>query len=125
MAQRRERVQAGAKWTGNLADLVFTTRYGTPLPANYTTEAWTARVARAGLPHRKLHDARHFAASTYFASGARMEDVAKYLGHADGSTVTRLYVHLADQVNAGAAAAMDALFPARPVPVDASGAGRP
>ena len=111
--QKRERLKAGRLWAGNDLGLVFTTRRGAPLPANNVLDAWHNRIDKAGLPHMKLHGARHQAASEQYAAGARHEEVAAFLGHKDGSTVTRIYIHLQEQANAQAADRMNTRFPRR------------
>lgn len=109
-AQKREQLRAGRRWTGNDQGLVFTTRKGTPIPHNNIGESWRVRVARVpGLPAVSFHGGRHYAASYQFAAGARIEEVAAFLGHADGSSVTRTYVHLTHQAGQAAAARANAL----------------
>jgi integrase len=116
-AQVTERFHAGVRWIGDKPGdgLVFTARFGTPLGANWVTERWKVLATRAGvplIPRSAVHGGRHFAASAQFAAGARMTEVAAFLGHTDSSTVTAMYVHLTEQASADAAARMDALFPA-------------
>ncbi len=112
-AQLREQLRAGKRWTGNPQGLVFSTRFGTPMPHNNVGESWRVRVKNAGLDHMKFHGGRHYAASYQFAMGARVEEVAAFLGHTDGSTVTRLYIHLTEKVAGDAAARTDLRFASR------------
>lgn len=111
-AQKRERMLAGRRWRPDLdEDYVFTTRLGRPLSATSFDRAWRALVERAGVRYVKPHGARHFAASAQYMMGARHEEVAAYLGHADDSTVTRRYVHLSQRSDHEAAERMNRLFP--------------
>lgn len=55
---------------------------------------WWARCEqRAGLPHRRMHDARHTTGTRLVASGKNFRTVSKFLRHASLNT-TELYVHL-------------------------------
>jgi integrase len=111
--QKREQMLAGSSWSGNALDLVVTTWKGTPLPATTLDRMWRAIIQRLGLPYMKFHGARHLAATIQYSLGARHEEVAHFLGHADNSTVTRLYVHLTDAVGRDAADRVNRLFPAK------------
>jgi integrase len=117
-AQKRERIKAGANWAGNELGLVFTTRRGAPLPANNVLDAWHLRVQRAGIRQLKLHGARHYAASMQYADGARDEEVARFLGHADASSVTRLYIHLGERADVEAADRVNRRFARREAAAD-------
>ena len=48
---------------------------------------------KAGLPHLRLHDLRHQAASHLINSGSSLYIVQQILGHSDPS-VTQRYAHL-------------------------------
>lgn len=109
--QKREQVAAGRRWAGNAEGYVFTTPRGEAIPATTFDRAWRALVARAGVRYLKPHGARHYAASTQYALGARDWEVAQFLGHADDSTVTRRYVHLGQAVNREATARVNRLYP--------------
>ncbi len=111
--QKREQVKAGPKWTGNAQDLVFTSRYGTPLCHNNIGDAWRLRVSRVeGLPATKPHGARHFAASYQYAGGADDKRVAAFLGQADnGETARKVYIHLPPTAAADAVARANAMRP--------------
>ena len=54
-------------------------------------EAHRARLVALGLPHHRLHDARHFYAIRAVRAGTPYELVARQLGHADVQMVARVY----------------------------------
>lgn len=56
--------------------------------------SWWARcLERAGLPHRRPHDARHTTGTRLVKSGKNFRTVSKFLRHASLNT-TELYIHL-------------------------------
>ena len=54
---------------------------------------WTEAVAAAGVPHIRLHDARHTCGTTMHLQGVPPAVIAAWLGHADVSFTMRTYVH--------------------------------
>ncbi|MDI1309463.1 MAG: site-specific integrase [Methylotenera sp.] len=56
-------------------------------------KVWAKLRLKAGLPHLRLHDLRHQAASNLINSGATLFIVQAILGHSDPS-VTQRYSHL-------------------------------
>jgi integrase len=53
------REQAGNRWQAS--DLVFTTRWGTPIEPRNFNRSFDARCVKAGVPRIRVHDARHYA----------------------------------------------------------------
>ena len=51
-------------------------------------------LAELGIPAVRWHDLRHFYASACAAAGIPIERAAKYMGHADISTLYKHYLHL-------------------------------
>ena len=56
-------------------------------------KVWERLRTKAGLPHLRLHDLRHQAASNLINSGSSLYIVQQILGHSDPS-VTQRYAHL-------------------------------
>jgi site-specific recombinase XerD len=56
-------------------------------------KVWEKLRSKAGLPHLRLHDLRHQAASNLINSGSSLFIVQQILGHSDPS-VTQRYSHL-------------------------------
>ena len=60
-------------------------------------KALTNACIRLGLPHVRVHDLRHFFATTCIEQGVDIPTVAKWLGHQDGGALAmRVYGHLRD-----------------------------
>jgi integrase len=103
--QQIARKRAGDAWIG-ARDLHVLTHWDGRAVAPRTLDDWWKEALRyARVPHRRLHAARHTAASRLIAAGATPSAVAAWLGHADGGTlVLRTYAHTdASEVDALAA----------------------
>ena len=111
--QAGERLTAGPQWTGS-DQYMFTTVWGSPVHPDTVSSLMTdlintynaaVRTDGAGelLPHARLHDLRHFHATTLLLAGVPVHVVAARLGHADPSITLRVYAHvIRDQVAAAA-----------------------
>jgi len=75
-------------------ELVVTMPSGRPVyPADWS-DMWRDAVVAAGLPKGfRLHDLRHFYATSLIHNGASVETVRKALGHATLKTTFQTYVH--------------------------------
>lgn len=104
-AQNAERRLSGVDWANK--DLVFTNRSGGPmLPRNFDNQ-YQLLLRRAGLPHRRVHDLRHTAASLMLAAGIPLHIVSKTLGHTSISMTANFYGHLYDSDRQKVADVMD------------------
>ena len=56
---------------------------------------WIKALERADVPHFRLHDARHAAASTKMGASVEMYAISRALGHASIQTTIDTYGHLA------------------------------
>lgn len=54
-------------------------------------------IKRAGLPHTRFHDLRHFAATDFLEAGVPDKFAAAYLGHSD-TNMTKKYQHIRKKV---------------------------
>lgn len=70
------------------------------------THRWTKWRRKADLDHVRLHDLRHFMATTILTAGVPVSVVAGRLGHARSATTLNVYSHF---VEAGDQAAADLL----------------
>lgn len=73
-------------------DLVFTTLEGDPLNPRSLSQAFQTRRKRAGLPHVRLHDLRHGAATLALEADVSLELIRRRLGHAKIATTVDLYL---------------------------------
>lgn len=103
--QQAEWTLAGDAWQGS-ADLhLLTLPDGSAVSPRTLNDWWRMSLRYAQVPHRRLHAARHTAASQLIAKGASPAVVAAWLGHADGGELvlrTYSHVHSADLLGAAA-----------------------
>jgi integrase len=109
--QREESVHAW-QWEDN--DLVFCTEGarlgnvgGRPLRHRNVFRLLQMELSRADLPHQRLYDLRHLAASLLLAQGASMREVMEVLGHSQMSLTSDTYSHLYDEARKASADRMD------------------
>ncbi len=90
--------------------LVFPTRNGTSLQAgSFRSNVFGRALARAGLPHIRVHDLRHTAASLAIAAGGHSKAVQARMGHSSITMTMDRYGHLFDAADGEVAAQLDAL----------------
>ena len=65
---------------------------------------------RAGVPHIRLHDARHSCATLALAAGIHPKVVQQLLGHASWSTTMDLYTHRIDRLQREASTLIEAMM---------------
>jgi integrase len=104
--QLEERMVAGGRWVES--GLVFTTRVGTPLDERNVTKEFQRLLQTAGLPHIRLHDLRHTAATLLLAQGVNPRVVMETLGHSQISLTLDTYSHVLPTLQQDAADQMDA-----------------
>jgi integrase len=100
-AQGREKMKAGTLWDDH--GLVFCQVTGKPLDPSRDWKAWRNLLKAAKVDHRRLHDARHSAATMLLAQGVPTRVVMQILGHSQIS-VTMRYQHVVDEMQRDAAA---------------------
>ena len=66
--------------------------------------------AAAGVPHIRLHDARHSCATLALSAGIHPNVVQQLLGHASWSTTMDLYTHRIDRLQKEASGLIEALM---------------
>lgn len=106
--QEAMRRKAGNLWQGARNGHVVALELGAP-PSPRTLDVWWhASLKHAGLSPRRLHAARHTAASLLNSRGAAVPTIAAWLGHSDGGTLAmRVYVKARNDALADAAALFD------------------
>ena len=88
----RLRLAAGSKWVDN--DLVFPSAEGKPVASRWDYEQWHRALDLAGVPKRRLHDARHTCATLLLEQGLDIEVIRYWLGHASIELTSSTYIHL-------------------------------
>jgi integrase len=94
--QDAARRQAGGRWRAS--DLVFTTRWGTPVEPRNFTRSFEARCARARVPRIRVRDARHTCAPLLEALGVDPSVAIRILAHAKITMTTKARAQVPDEV---------------------------
>jgi integrase len=95
-AQNAAREEAGGVWR-DTDNLVFTTRYGTPIEPRNFNRAWEARVATAKVPRITVHDGRRTCASLLVDLEVHPRIAMQILRHADFSITMEVYSQVTSQ----------------------------
>jgi len=91
---QRMKEPAGEAWED--WDLVFPRVVGSPRSATVDSDDWHRCLSLCGIPRRRLHDARHTAATLMYSQGIGIETISRALGHSSSAITSRLYVHSAE-----------------------------
>ena len=106
-SQNLQRLSMGESWQDN--DLVFPGAKGQPLNSHTDFTHWQKALASAGLPIKRLHDARHTAATLLYDAGMDIETIRRFMGHASVLLTSRTYVHHSSRQMKGTAEAIKAM----------------
>jgi integrase len=98
--QEVAREQAGGRWRES--DLVFTTRWGTPIEPRNFNRSFDARCAKAGVPRIRVHDTRHTCASLLAALDVHPRVAMRILRHAQIAMTMEVYTEVPDEVTRAA-----------------------
>jgi integrase len=109
-----EKKAVGNKWKGE--DYVVSGELGKAYYPTTLSYLWKDVLAAAGLPHVRLHDARHTAATLMHLNGVPMAVIAAVLGHTDASFTQRTYAHSQDDAVAQGMASYGQALGKRPSP---------
>jgi integrase len=105
---QKMREQAGEAWEE--WDLVFPRVIGSPRSSTVDSDDWHRCLRLCGIPRRRLHDARHTAATLMYAQGIGIETISRALGHSSSAITSRLYVHSAEEPLRNAARIMNQIL---------------
>jgi len=84
---------------------------GMPYSPSWMTRTWVQVRGEAKIPdHVRLHDLRHYVATSLLAAGVDVATVAAHVGHRDGTTTLRVYAHGTRSGAIGAAKVMGDLL---------------
>jgi integrase len=87
--QEAARDKAGNRWQAS--DLVFTTRWGTPIEPRNFNRSFDRRCAKAGVPRIRVHDTRHTCASLLAAMDVHPRVAMQILRHAKIAMTMEVY----------------------------------
>ena len=105
--QNLDRLAMGKKWQDH--DLVFTTSIGKPIDCKTGYRQWHRALTKAGLPAKRLHDARHTAATLLFDQGIDIEVIRRFMGHSSVLLTSKTYVHHSARQMKGVAQAITSM----------------
>jgi len=77
--------------------LVFPQLDGSPRSPKTDYNEWHKALKLCGIAERRLHDARHTAATLMYSQGVGIETISRTLGHSSSAITSRLYVHSAEE----------------------------
>lgn len=75
------------------SDYVCTWPNGAVITPNYLTASFHKVISKSTLPHVRLHDLRHSAATNLLEMGFNVVQVAEWLGHESPNTTLKFYGH--------------------------------
>ena len=90
--------------------LVFTADNGLPLSSQTDYNNWQRALKLCGISPKRLHDARHTAATLMYSQGVGIETISRALGHSSSAITSRLYVHSSEAPLKEAAIVMNSLI---------------
>ena len=89
--QNEHRLSLGSEWQDH--NLVFPGLHGQPASAATDHRQWCLALVNAGLPEKRLHDARHTAGTLLYDQGTDIEVIRRFLGHSNILLTSKTYVH--------------------------------
>jgi integrase len=109
LEQREQmRLAAGPLWEEH--DLVFCQPNGRPIDPRGDHRRWRRLLEQAGVDPKRLHDARHTAATIMLAMGVPPRVVMEILGHSQISITQNTYTHVLSSVALDAALRIGTAF---------------
>ena len=91
-------------------DLVFPKSDGSPRSPKTDYDEWQKCLKLCGIAPKRLHDARHTAATLMYSQGVGIETISRALGHSSSAITSKLYVHSAEEPLRRAAEAMNEML---------------
>jgi integrase len=91
---KAEKLAAGSKWIGQ--GYAIADEFGKAYYPSTLSHYWRDALRDAGLPHVKLHGARHTAATLLHLNGVPIAVIAAVLGNTDAAFTQRTYAHSQD-----------------------------
>jgi len=88
-------IRSDSNWQ-NL-DLVFPQNNGGARSPKTDYAEWQKALKLCGIGPKRLHDARHTAATLMYSQGVGIETISRALGHSSSAITSRLYVHSAEE----------------------------
>ena len=77
--------------------LVFPQENGSPRSPKTDYAEWQKALRLCGIAPKRLHDARHTAATLMYSQSVGIETISRALGHSSSAITSRLYVHSSEE----------------------------
>jgi integrase len=100
--------RAEASWMEN--NLVFPDGFGNFRSPKTDYVEWKKALKLCGIAPKRLHDARHTAATLMYSQGIGIETISRALGHSTSAITSKLYVHNSVEPQKAAAKFMNQLL---------------
>ncbi len=107
--RRQAQERLAASWWAE-DDFVFTSPVGTPLDPSNVLRWWHELTIRAGIGRRRIHAARHTAATLLLDRDVPLEVVSAILGHASLSITADVYARVSADSKRRALSTLDVLY---------------
>ncbi len=91
-------------------NLVFPDGFGNFRSPKTDYAEWKKALKLCGIAPKRLHDARHTAATLMYSQGVGIETISRALGHSTSAITSKLYVHNAIEPQLVAAEALNQLL---------------
>lgn len=95
-------------WLEN--NLVFPNERGGFRSSTVDYSEWKKALKLCGIAPKRLHDARHTAATLMYSQGVGIETISRALGHSTSAITSKLYVHNSVEPQKKAAEAMNRIL---------------
>jgi len=105
-----ERMRQGCLDNWQDWDLVFPRENGTPRSSQTDYDEWQKALKLCGIAPKRLHDARHTAATLMYSQSVGIETISRALGHSSSAITSRLYVHSVEEPLRKAASALNEIL---------------
>ncbi len=105
-----ERMRQGCLANWQDLDLVFPRENGSPRSPQTDYDEWQKALKLCGIAPKRLHDARHTAATLMYSQSVGIETISRALGHSSSAITSRLYVHSVEEPLRKAATALDGIL---------------
>jgi integrase len=88
-------LKKGEEWKS--LNLVFPQEDGSPRSPKTDYAEWQKALRLCGIAPKRLHDARHTAATLMYSQSVGIETISRALGHSSSAITSRLYVHSSEE----------------------------
>lgn len=98
-AARKQQAEEQLRFGGGYGegDYVARDEFGQPYKPGLLTFRWGRMLKELGIPHVRLHDARHTCATLMHLKGQPIAVIAAWMGHASAAFTMAVYAHSQDQ----------------------------